>query len=42
MRFGGEEGVTIEGLNGWHENVWHAPKSLVEWGLGVFCVNLNL
>ena len=30
MRFGGEEGVTTAGLNG-----WHAPKNLVEWGLGI-------
>jgi len=30
MSSGGEEGVTTEGLNGWHGNEWHAPKILVE------------
>jgi len=35
MCFGGEAGVITEGLNEWHGNMWHAPKSLMEWGFRI-------
>ena len=42
MRFGGEEGVTIVGLNVWHGNMWHAPKNLAVWGLGISKLLISL
>jgi len=35
MHFGGEAGVTTERSDAWHGNVWHTPKSLVEWGFEI-------
>jgi len=33
---------TTEGLNGWHGNVWHAQKSLAEWGFRISKILISL